>query len=276
MYGVHFSVDQLGDVYLVGRVSLDCGDRGRAGPAARLRADLLRRELRHAARAGLRRVDPAGVEVAGQPGRVAGQPAGVRPLREDPSAHWVGRHEPRTPGTLVLLRHGESEWNAKNLFTGWVDVDLSEHGRRRGRPRRAAARRRRACCPTSCTPRCCAGRSARRTSRSTRCDRHWVPVRRSWRLNERHYGALQGKDKKQTLEAVRRGAVHALAPLVRRPAAADRRRRRVQPDRRPALRRPAARAAPADRVPRRTSSTGCCRTGTTRSCPTCVPARRCW
>ena len=55
-------------------------------------------------------------------------------------------------------------------------------------------------------------------------DRHWIPVRRDWRLNERHYGALQGKDKKQTLDDLRRGAVHALAPLLRRAAAADRAR----------------------------------------------------
>jgi 2,3-bisphosphoglycerate-dependent phosphoglycerate mutase len=101
--------------------------------------------------------------------------------------------------TLILLRHGNSEWNQKNLFTGWVDVRLSEQGV-------AEAKR--------------AGELLRDsglkpeilyTSRLTRAiqtadlaleeaDRLWIDVKRSWRLNERHYGALQGKDKAQTLE----------------------------------------------------------------------------
>ena len=168
--------------------------------------------------------------------------------------------------TLILLRHGESEWNAKNLFTGWVDVALTEKGRDRGRARRRAAARGRACCPTSCTPRCCAARSPPRDLALDAADRHWIPVRRSWRLNERHYGALQGKDKKQTLERVRRGAVHALAPLLRRTPAAARRRRRVLPGRRPALRRPRRRAARAPSASR-TSSRGCCPTGTSAIVP---------
>jgi broad specificity phosphatase PhoE len=100
--------------------------------------------------------------------------------------------------TLVLLRHGESEWNAKNLFTGWVDVDLTD----KGAPRPSAAASccaRPACCPTSCTPRCCAGRSHRKP-RARRRRPALDPGAPVWRLNERHYGALQGKDKKQTLE----------------------------------------------------------------------------
>jgi 2,3-bisphosphoglycerate-dependent phosphoglycerate mutase len=103
-------------------------------------------------------------------------------------------------GTLVLLRHGESEWNAKNLFTGWVDVDLSAQGedeaRRGGELLRA----------TGLLPDVVHTSVLRRAIRTAEialhvADRHWIPVRRSWRLNERHYGALQGKDKKQTLEA---------------------------------------------------------------------------
>ena len=80
------------------------------------------------------------------------------------------------PYTLVLLRHGESEWNAKNLFTGWVDVPSP----RRARPRPRAAggcSPRPACCPTCCTPRCCAGRSRTAHLALDACDRHWIPVR---------------------------------------------------------------------------------------------------
>ena len=101
--------------------------------------------------------------------------------------------------TLVLLRHGESEWNSKNLFTGWVDVDLTDVGQaqaRAGGGMLAAAGLLPTVVHTSLQKR------AIRTSTLAleACDRTWVPVRRSWRLNERHYGALQGKDKKQTLE----------------------------------------------------------------------------
>jgi 2,3-bisphosphoglycerate-dependent phosphoglycerate mutase len=101
--------------------------------------------------------------------------------------------------TLVLLRHGESEWNAKNLFTGWVDVALTEKGvgeAQRGGEQIAAAGLLPDVVHTSLQ------RRAINTAALAldACDRHWIPVRRSWRLNERHYGALQGKDKKQTLE----------------------------------------------------------------------------
>jgi 2,3-bisphosphoglycerate-dependent phosphoglycerate mutase len=102
-------------------------------------------------------------------------------------------------GTLVLLRHGESEWNAKNLFTGWVDVDLSAQGEAeagRGGELLREADLRPDVVHTSVLRR--AIRTAELALHAT--DRHWIPVRRSWRLNERHYGALQGKNKKQTLD----------------------------------------------------------------------------
>ena len=99
---------------------------------------------------------------------------------------------------LVLLRHGESDWNAKNLFTGWVDVDLSERGRAEAQSGGELIAGR-GLLPdvlhTSVLRR--AIRTAEITMHAAECS--WVPVRRSWRLNERHYGALQGKDKKQTL-----------------------------------------------------------------------------
>ncbi len=102
------------------------------------------------------------------------------------------------PYRLVLLRHGESEWNRANLFTGWVDVDLTEKGEgeaRRGGELLAERDLLPDLVHTSVLLR--AVRTAELALRS--CDRVWVPVRRSWRLNERHYGALQGKDKKATL-----------------------------------------------------------------------------
>ncbi len=100
--------------------------------------------------------------------------------------------------TLILLRHGESEWNAKNLFTGWVDVALSERGTAE------AARGGRLLAEAGVLPDLVHTSVLRRAITTANlaldgCDRGWVPVRRSWRLNERHYGALQGKDKKQTL-----------------------------------------------------------------------------
>lgn len=101
--------------------------------------------------------------------------------------------------TLVLLRHGESEWNAKNLFTGWVDVDLSARGEAEAR-RGGELLREHDLLPsvvhTSVQLR--AIRTAELALAA--CGRHWVPVARSWRLNERHYGALQGKNKKQVRE----------------------------------------------------------------------------
>ncbi|HEY6746585.1 MAG TPA: phosphoglyceromutase [Mycobacteriales bacterium] len=99
--------------------------------------------------------------------------------------------------TLVLLRHGESEWNAKNLFTGWVDVGLTEKGRaeaaRAGELLRAEGLR----------PDVLHTSLLRRAIRTAElaldaADLSWLPVRRSWRLNERHYGALQGLDKAAT------------------------------------------------------------------------------
>ncbi|KNX38213.1 phosphoglyceromutase [Luteipulveratus halotolerans] len=101
--------------------------------------------------------------------------------------------------TLVLLRHGESEWNAKNLFTGWVDVDLTDKGRAE------AARGGELIREAGLEPDVLHTSLLRRAITTANlaldaADRHWIPVKRDWRLNERHYGALQGKNKKETLE----------------------------------------------------------------------------
>ncbi|HVD63627.1 MAG TPA: phosphoglyceromutase [Lapillicoccus sp.] len=100
--------------------------------------------------------------------------------------------------TLVLLRHGESVWNAKNLFTGWVDVDLSDKGRDE------AVRGGELLVVEGLLPDVVHTSVLRRAINTANlaldtADRHWIPVRRHWRLNERHYGDLQGKDKKQTM-----------------------------------------------------------------------------
>ena len=100
--------------------------------------------------------------------------------------------------TLILLHHGESEWNALNLFTGWVDVRLSTKGEAE------AARGGKLLAERGLLPDVVHTSLLRRAIHTSQlaldaCDRDWIPVKRSWRLNERHYGALQGKDKAQTL-----------------------------------------------------------------------------
>lgn len=99
--------------------------------------------------------------------------------------------------TLVLLRHGESEWNAKNLFTGWVDVPLSEAGEKEAVAGGELLK------SEGVLPDVVHTSLLRRAIKTANlaldaADRHWIPVRRDWRLNERHYGALQGLDKAAT------------------------------------------------------------------------------
>jgi 2,3-bisphosphoglycerate-dependent phosphoglycerate mutase len=101
--------------------------------------------------------------------------------------------------TLILLRHGQSDWNQKNLFTGWVDVRLSDQGvteAKRAGELLAAYEKQPDILYTSVLTR------AIQTANLALevADRLWIPVKRTWRLNERHYGALQGLDKAATLE----------------------------------------------------------------------------
>lgn len=100
--------------------------------------------------------------------------------------------------TLILLRHGNSVWNQENLFTGWVDVDLSDQGRAE------AKRAGELLAESGLKPDLLYTSKLKRAINTAHialnaAERVWVDVKRDWRLNERHYGALQGKDKAQTL-----------------------------------------------------------------------------
>jgi len=102
-------------------------------------------------------------------------------------------------GKLVLLRHGQSVWNVANLFTGWTDVDLSDQGRQE------AAQAGRELLATGIRFDYCYTSMLKRAIRTLHLaldemDRLWLPIEKTWRLNERHYGALQGLDKAQTVE----------------------------------------------------------------------------
>ncbi|MBV7412929.1 2,3-bisphosphoglycerate-dependent phosphoglycerate mutase, partial [Dermabacteraceae bacterium TAE3-ERU27] len=100
-------------------------------------------------------------------------------------------------GKLILLRHGQSQWNASNQFTGWVDVDLTDKGRAEARRGGELLRE------NDILPDVVYTSLQRRAINTANialdaADRHWIPVVRDWRLNERHYGALQGLNKAET------------------------------------------------------------------------------
>lgn len=99
---------------------------------------------------------------------------------------------------LILLRHGQSDWNEKNLFTGWVDVKLSELGHTEAKRAGTLLKE------SGLKPQILYTSELSRAIQTANialdeADRLWIPTKRSWRLNERHYGALQGKDKAATL-----------------------------------------------------------------------------
>ena len=101
------------------------------------------------------------------------------------------------PGKLVLVRHGESIWNLENRFTGWTDVDLTDRGLKEARQAGSELQR------EGIVPRLVYTSVLKRAIRTQWLmldvlDLLWLPVERSWRLNERHYGSLQGLDKAQT------------------------------------------------------------------------------
>src|SRR3569833_1547763 len=107
--------------------------------------------------------------------------------------------EPRMPGKLILVRHGQSVWNVENLFTGWHDVDLSEQGRKEAAQAGREILKEKIAVDIAFTS------VLKRAIRTLwlmldEMDRMWIPVERTWQLNERHYGALQGLNKTQTVE----------------------------------------------------------------------------
>ena len=148
------------------------------------------------------------------------------------------------PGKLVLCRHGQSDWNLKNLFTGWTDVDLTATGCEEARAAGVAVRALDFAVDIAYTS------VLKRAIRTLwlmldEMDRMWIPVVRDWRLNERHYGALQGLDKAET--AARHGADQvkiwrrsydvpppALAPDDERHPRHDKRYRDIDPSELPA------------------------------------------
>src|SRR3984893_8984950 len=103
------------------------------------------------------------------------------------------------PGKLILVRHGQSTWNVENLFTGWHDVDLSDQGRREAAQAGRELLKEQLAIDIAFTS------VLKRAIRTLwlildEMDRMWIPIETSWRLNERHYGALQGLNKAQTVE----------------------------------------------------------------------------
>ncbi|GEQ97315.1 2,3-bisphosphoglycerate-dependent phosphoglycerate mutase [Iodidimonas gelatinilytica] len=108
---------------------------------------------------------------------------------------------------LILLRHGQSQWNLENRFTGWVDVDLSDKGRSEAMEAGKLIRKH------GLEPDLCFTSLLKRAIRTLHIaldelDRLWLPVEKSWRLNERHYGGLQGLNKKEMTDKVGAEQVH--------------------------------------------------------------------
>ena len=149
---------------------------------------------------------------------------------------------------LVLIRHGESTWNKENRFTGWTDVDLSEKGVEEATAGGRALRDEGYVFDVAYT-------SVLKRAIKTlwialeQMDQMWIPVHNTWRLNERHYGALQGLNKAETAAQARHGADQHLAPELRRAAAGSHAGRPAPPEPRSAVRGTLAGGSAADRVP---------------------------
>ncbi len=175
---------------------------------------------------------------------------------------------------LVLLRHGESVWNERGLFTGWVDVGLSERGL--SEAAQAGTLLGLAGLLPDIVHTSVLARAIETAEIALRvAERRWIPVRRSWRLNERHYGELQGKGKEQIRREFGEEQFMAWRRSYDVPPPAACARLRVRLSR--ATRATACSHPTSCRPPSasRTCSSACSPTGTTRSCPTFAAAASC-
>lgn len=223
-YTLAYALDHLGDIYVVGRrglPGLDVTEIDRLLAAVHASADdafttllalgfpdAIRAEYSWRSRRGLPTTNLAAFTelVSGGDG-VTGVSGGgtIAEARLTDSRFaddtTISVRRPAMPDrlhTLILLRHGESEWNAANLFTGWVDVNLSERGV--SEAQHAGTLLREAGLAPTIVHTSLLTRAIRTANIALgAADRLWIPVRRSWRLNERHYGALQGLNKAETL-----------------------------------------------------------------------------
>ena len=174
---------------------------------------------------------------------------------------------------LVLLRHGESTWNLENRFTGWTDVDLTEQGIREAHQ---AGRLLKEGGYTFDLAHTSVLKRAIRTLwiALDEMDLMWIPVYRSWRLNERHYGALQGLNKKETAEKYGMEQVHIWRRSYDIPPPGARRDGRTFPGTGPPVREPEAGGAAADRIAQDDARDGSFPTGMRRSFRTSARGRR--
>lgn len=233
-FGVHYTLDRSGDIYLVGQLPdsttpddlqnvlgqvLERADEDfnrilERGFASSIRHEWAWRLTRGESTMNLRAfahlrpeehelsrlAPPPGSTLASE----AHQPTSDSDsddcgMMKDMTSHDLSDSTPAAAGTLILLRHGQSEWNASNQFTGWVDVHLTEKGL--GEARRGGEMIKEAGLKPSIVYTSLLRRAITTANEALNAaDRHWIPVIRDWRLNERHYGALQGLNKAETKE----------------------------------------------------------------------------
>jgi len=199
LYAVAFALDHLGDVYLSGRLPLSAVTAGEVDRILGAVLDAADSSFNTLLELGFRTAIRKEWQWRLSRGEPTHNLAAFPHLAPSGSDRLVTMTDADATYTLVLLRHGQSDWNEKNLFTGWVDVGLTGTGEAEAR-RGGELLLERGLLPdvlhTSVLRR--AIRTAEIALETS--DRMWLPVRRHWRLNERHYGALQGKDKKRTME----------------------------------------------------------------------------
>ena len=201
LYGVAYTLDKVGDIYLVGRMSLASVDADEIDRVLGQVLEAVDSDFNTLLELGFRSSIQKEWDWRMSRGEsLKNLEAFAHLIDEDDDSAFGGRERLARMGdtaTLVLLRHGESDWNALNLFTGWVDVGLTEKGRAE------AVRSGELLAEQNLLPDVLYTSLLRRAITTAHlaldaADRLWIPVRRSWRLNERHYGALQGLDKAET------------------------------------------------------------------------------